>query len=171
VRTFALIAAAIALFAGATLYLVNRLTEPEQGTRAVRALDDRLPPPAAEPLPPLPDRPAAPSFAGADPTQAIVIPAPPPPPTGPVPNATPSIEGPPPMPLPADPAERGAALDQVRRQRMSEQMERLNRRNLERTGQVAPPAPTPEVLPAPEPAPGPGSGQEPVPSSGGAEAR
>ena len=135
---------AIALLTAGSLLLIYRLTESAEA-RPVAARPAAAPAPPDEPPPPM-DLPPLPAPLEAGPGAPIVIPARPVA-GGPVWNESPPIQGPEPMPLPEDPAERREALDQVRKNKLAEQVERLNRRNQERAAQGAPP-------PAPGPAPG-----------------
>ena len=146
-KKFGLIAAAIVLFTAGMLYAVHRLTDPGRAARAGAPADEGNAPPmpaasTESPYPP-PDRPAPQSFADADPAEPIVIPAPPMPPTGPIRNEPARIQGPPPAPLPADPVERQQALEDVRKRRVFDQMDQLNRRSRERAAKAPPPAPAP----------------------------
>ena len=143
-RLFALIAAVILLLTAGALVLVNRLTAypPPSRSAADRAAASASP--AAPDLPVYAPTPA--DYSSQGPGQPIVIPA------GPmvggaVRNESPPIQGPPPVPLPEDPEERGAAISNIRRNRVNDQMERINRRNRARLGSPesqGPPPPPPE---------------------------
>ena len=142
----ALIAALALLLAGAAL-VVYRLTEFSLPTasRSPREPAPPDPPPQAAPFAPTQE--ASPYQAAGDPTAPIVVPAGPAP-DGPIMNESRPIQGPAPVALPADPAERQEALQSIRSQRVNEQMERLNKRNRERIGAPPPPANAPRTPPA-----------------------
>ena len=147
-RLLAIIAAAIVLFTAGALFLVNRLTEYQPAPRSASdRASDRAAPTAAPDLPAYPPPPA--DFTQEGPGAPIVIPA------GPmvggaVRNESPPIQGPPPVPLPEDPEERGATISRIRRNRVNEQLERNNQRNRERLG-LRPGEDPPPPPPSPSP--------------------
>jgi hypothetical protein len=130
-RLFALAAAAILLLTVGAILIVNRLTEyqPAQRTAGERASDRAA---AAAPDLPVYAQPPA-DYSQQGPGEPIVIPAGPMT-GGAVQNESPPIQGPTAVPLPEDPAARGAAISTIRSDKVNEQMERINRRNRERLG-------------------------------------
>lgn len=144
-KLFAIAALAIVLFTAGAILLVNRLTDygspPRSTAGRAAAGAPRAPPPD---LPVYAPPPADSGNQG--PGAPVVIPA------GPmvggaVQNESPPIQGPPPVPLPEDAEERGAAISNIRRGRVNDQMDRMNRRNRERLGlqpgEDPPPPPPP----------------------------
>jgi hypothetical protein len=139
-----LVLAAVVLLAAVSLLLVYRSTEPSASDAASGArpaptevsTGAQPGPSALDGVPPPPDPGVvAPAAGGA---QSDVK----------VGNESPPIQGPIPMGLPTDPVEREAAVVEVRKQRISEQMERLNRRNQRRGGIPAAPPAGPGAAPA-----------------------
>jgi hypothetical protein len=129
---------AIVLLTAGAILLVHRLTEPDEAParRGERAAG------VAEVAPANPE-PGAQTPAldpGADPGAPIVI-APRPPTPGAVQNESRPIQGPAPVGLPEDPADRQEALEEVRRQRAADQLEQRNRRNQRRAINAAPAPP------------------------------
>jgi hypothetical protein len=141
-RRFALLAALVVLLGAAAMVAIYVATEPDSakpGAVTPAALATALPAAAADPslavslvppaippqLPPLagPADAPSPEWRKQNPT----VPAP-------VPNASAPIAGRPPRGLPADPARREDTILDIRRKRFAEQMERMNRRNVERGG-------------------------------------
>jgi len=132
-KLFAIVALAIVLFTAGAILLVNRLTDYGPPSRSAAERAAVAAPASAQPDLPVYAQPPA-DYSGQGPGEPIVIPA------GPmvggaVQNESPPIQGPPPVPLPQDPAERGAAISNIRRDRINTQMDRINRRNQERLGQ------------------------------------
>jgi hypothetical protein len=149
------LAGIVALTAGSML-LIYRLTEDPPTTASSRAAQARAAQASAEAPPRVQN--LSEILPAEDPSQlpavelaptANVIPGGDPRYPGPVPNEVAPIEGPPPAGLPTNPEERDAALDEVRKKRFGDQMDRINRRNEQRGGRPA--AATTQVLP-----PGPG---------------
>jgi hypothetical protein len=139
---------AIVLLTAGALLLVNRLTEPAPGPASAVSAAVPASGPAEQPstVAPGPDA-AYPADQGVG--AAIELPGNAPS-YGPVPNESPPIQGPAPVALPTDPDERDDALRNIRKQRVADQMERLNRRNQQRGGTpaasgkpAAPPRPAP----------------------------
>jgi hypothetical protein len=141
-KPLAIAALAILLLTVGALLLVHRLTEyqPTPRTAAERAAASAA---SAPPDLPVYAQPPA-DYSGQGPGQPIVIPAGPLV-GGPVQNETAPIQGPPPVALPEDAEEGGAAISNIRKGRVNEQMERINRRNQQRLGQQPnqPPPPPP----------------------------
>ena len=133
VKHFAIAALVIVLFAAGAILLVNRLTDYPTPPRS--AAERAAAGAASSSAPDLPVYAQPPAdFSQQGPGAPIVIPA------GPmvggaVQNESPPIQGPPPVPLPQDPGERGEAISNIRRDRINSQMDRINRRNQERLGQ------------------------------------
>jgi hypothetical protein len=142
----ALVVAAIILLAAVSLLLVYRATEPSASDAASGArpapteVSTGAQPgsPAQDGAPPLPGHAVVAPAAGGAGSDVKVG------------NESPPIQGPIPLGLPTDPVEREAAVVEVRKQRVSDQMERLNRRNQKRGGIPAPqPPPSAPGQPAP----------------------
>jgi hypothetical protein len=123
---------AIVLLTAGAILLVNRLTEYPEPKRAAAGRAEAPAQPAAPYDPPAPAQPPA-DYSNQEPGSAIVIPARPPP-TGAVQNEAAPIKGPPPVPLPEDGEERGAAISNIRKNRVNDQMDRINQRNRARLG-------------------------------------
>jgi hypothetical protein len=149
-KLFAAAVVAIVLLTAGALLLVYRLTEPSApGSASAERAESPASGPAEQPssLAPEPDATASPADQGVG--AAIELPGNAPS-YGPVPNESPPIQGPAPVALPTDPDERADALGTIRKQRVADQMERLNRRNQQRGGTpatggkpAAPPRPAP----------------------------
>ena len=136
---------AILLLTAGSMLLIYRLTEDPPGTVSARAEPVSAPVEANAGTLTQPQlgRDFAPTPADLSSPVPDVIPGDDPRYPGPVPNETAPIEGPAPMGLPTDPEERQDALDAVRKQRFSDQMERLNRRNEQRGGRPVVAVPPP----------------------------
>jgi hypothetical protein len=140
-RLFAIAALVIVLLTAGAMLLVYRITDYPAPSRSAAERAAAAAPPPAPYDPPVYAQPPA-DYSSQEPGSAIVIPARPPP-TGAVQNESPPIQGPTAVPLPEDPEGRGAAISNIRNQRVNEQMDRINQRNRARLG-LRPGDPVPE---------------------------
>jgi hypothetical protein len=140
-KLFAIAALAILLFTAGAVFLVYRLTDYPVPSRTAAERAAAAAPPPAPYDPPVYAQPPA-DYSSQEPGSAVVIPARPPP-TGAVQNEAAPIQGPTAVPLPEDGEARGAAISNIRNQRVNDQMDRINQRNRARLG-LRPQDPAPE---------------------------